>query len=173
MATNAREWLRLGMVIALALLGVAAIIGLATQEMRLSHRNAYGASLVPAALSGATAAAPTAAPDVRRLARVDAAIAQRDASRAIYEWREAYGEALRTRRWEALLAVGDAGARVEVLLGGTGRYRAEARQAYMAALLRARSEGSVAGMRRVADAFAALGDQSAAVHARLMAQRAS
>ena len=171
MATSTREWFRLGLVIALALLGALAIVGLATQEMRLSHRYAYGASVDQ--VTPMVVPAATLRPEVERLARVDAAIAHRDASRAIYEWREAYGQALRSRRSEALIAVGDAGVRLEALLGGTGRYRAEARQAYMGALLRARAEGSVAGMRRVAEALAALGDEPGAVQARMMAQRAS
>jgi hypothetical protein len=192
MVTDAREWLRLGLVVALAIAGTGAIVGLATQEMKLNQRYAFGSQPMPPAEPAtavttdtrSTAAVPFSpsagrasgaadTPEQERLARVDAAIAANDASRAIYEWREAYGAALRSRRWEALVAVGDAGTRLEALLGATGRYRPEARQAYMAALLRARAQGSTAGMRRVAEAFAALGDEAAAIHARIMAQRAS
>lgn len=104
----------------------------------------------------------------RQLARVDEALAVANASAAIYEWREAYGAALRSRRWEALAAVGDAGARIEELMGSTGRYRAETRQAYLSALFRARAAGSAQGIQRAAAGFEALGDQDAADLARRM-----
>ena len=184
MVREAGQTMRLGLVSMLAAAAAAAFIALAAQEISMTRR--YAGNTLAAlqtridagiggdrARSSDAARAATAAEAEDRLARVNAALAEGDASRAIYEWREAYGAALRSRRWEALAAAGDAGMRIDALLGGSGRYRPEARQAYLAALLRARADGSAAGMRRVADAFAALGDEAAAIQARLMAQRAS
>ena len=94
-------------------------------------------------------------------------------SRAIHAWRDAYGEALGSRRWEAMAAVGDAALRVDALAGLPARhptgFRAEARQAYLKALFRARDAGSVEGVERIADAFASLGDIQMAARARTMA----
>ena len=41
-----------------------------------------------------------------RLAALDAALNRQDVSRAIYEWRDAYGLALRSRGWDTMAAVG-------------------------------------------------------------------
>jgi hypothetical protein len=105
-----------------------------------------------------------------RLAALDAAIARSDLSRAVYEWRDAYGAALRTRRWDAMSAAGDAALRVDALArrgpGGPSAFRAEARRAYLRALFLARAAGSVHGVDRVANAFASLGDFEMAARAR-------
>ena len=107
-----------------------------------------------------------------RLAALDAAIARQDLSRAVYEWRDAYGLALRARGWDAMAAVGDAAVRVDAVMGGpaghvTG-FRTEARRAYIHALLRAQREQSREGASRVADGFAALGDTDMAARARTL-----
>jgi hypothetical protein len=106
----------------------------------------------------------------QRLSRVDAALARNNLSQAVYEWRDAYGVALGTRRWEAMVDVGDAATRIDVLAGRpsghpTG-FRAEARQAYLRALFQARHTRSLEGIERVAQAFAALGDHEMAARAR-------
>jgi hypothetical protein len=107
-----------------------------------------------------------------RLAALDAAIARRDATGAAIEWRAAHALALRARRWETLLAVGDAALRVDALVrdGATKPtgFQAEARQAYLRALFQARAERSQEGMQRAADAFAALGDAEMATRARAL-----
>ena len=106
----------------------------------------------------------------QQLEEVKAAIARKDVSRAILEWRDAYGLALGSRRWETMVEVGDAAVRIDALAGlpsghPTG-FRAEARQAYLRALFQARSARSPAGIERVAAAFAALGDKEMAARAR-------
>ena len=94
-----------------------------------------------------------------RLAALDAALASQNLSRAVYEWRDAYGLALRARGWEAMAAVGDAAVRVDTVMGGpAGRstgFRAEARRAYIHALLRAQREQSREGVNHIADGFIA------------------
>jgi hypothetical protein len=110
-----------------------------------------------------------------RLAAVDEAIARSDAGRAIYEWRDAYGAALRSRQWDAMAAVGDAALRIDAVTSApTGHptgFRAEARQAYLKALFDARAAGSPDGMERIAASFAALGDTYMAAQARALAKR--
>ena len=104
-----------------------------------------------------------------RIEVVERAVSRGDVSAAISAWRRAYGEASRSRRWEALLAVGDAAVLIDDASGGRQAFRAEARRAYLAALFRARAAGSHDGMRRVSAAFAALGDGEMAERARAMA----
>ena len=108
-----------------------------------------------------------------RLAAVDAAITREDVGRAVFAWRDAYGIALGSRSWEAMLAVGDAATRIDALAGrraGTPTgFRAEARQAYLRALFDARAARSSEGVHRAADAFAALGDTEMAARAHAMA----
>jgi hypothetical protein len=107
-----------------------------------------------------------------RLAAVDAALARQDLSRAIYEWRDAYGLALRSRGWDAMAAVGDAAVRVNARMGGpagdaTG-FRTEAHKAYIHALARAQRERSREGVNHVADGLDSLGDADMAAHARTL-----
>ena len=104
-----------------------------------------------------------------KISQIDAAIRERDVTRAMLEWRKAYGTALRSREWSALADMGDAGTRIEASAGAAGKYRAEARQAYVEALYRARVAHSREGMLRAASGFAALGDAEAAELARRMA----
>lgn len=81
-------------------------------------------------------------------------------------WQERYAAALASRRWEPMLEAGDAA------LGlGDGDARARARQAYLVAFTRARHEGSVDGVRRVAQAFAGLGDHEVAAQCLAVAER--
>jgi hypothetical protein len=107
------------------------------------------------------------------LSAIDAAIADRDRSRAVYTWRDAYGVALRSREWEVLVAMGDAALRIDALAGQPTAFRAEARQAYLLALFRARDAGAPEGVTRVAEAFAALGDAEMAARARSIQVKAA
>lgn len=106
---------------------------------------------------------------VRCLARVDQALAEGNVGRAIYEWREAYGAAVASRLWEALLAVGDAALRLEAHATAPGAFRRHAERAYLEALFEARAHGAVDGMHRVAEAFDRLGATDKAAIARRMA----
>ena len=109
----------------------------------------------------------------QRVALVDEALARTDLSRATHEWREAYGAALSSRRWDALVEVGDQAVRIAEVSGGAPQFRAEARQAYLNALFRARAQRAVEGMHRVAEAFERLGDSEMAQGARRMAENLS
>ena len=104
-----------------------------------------------------------------RVDLIDQALGDGNLSRAFYEWREAYGDAFRSGRWEALADVGDAAVRIEAAAGRHSGYRAEARRTYLAALLRARAQESAMGAMRVAEAFSRLGDTEMAERARRIA----
>jgi hypothetical protein len=106
----------------------------------------------------------------QRLTLVDEAVASNNVSRAIYEWREAYGAAMGSRRSEALASVGDAALRIDALAGSRGVFRAEARDAYQGSMLLAHAQRDVRTMTRAADSLAQLGDTRAAERARQMAQ---
>ena len=104
-----------------------------------------------------------------RLAAVDAALAQKDLSRAIYLWRDAYGIALGLHRWDAMAVVADVAMRIDAASrpsGGPTGFRAEASQAYLGALLDARAAGEHEAIALIADAFDALGDPHMAALAR-------
>ena len=125
-----------------------------------------GPSLAPLTLPMLERALPA------RLAAIDEALARRDMTRAAFEWRDAYGIALRSRRWDAMASVGDAAVRIDGIARQpadhpTG-FRAEARQAYLRALVDARAARSREGIERVADAFAALGDAEMAGRVRAL-----
>lgn len=102
------------------------------------------------------------APWTSHLQGVDEALAQKDVSAAEQAWHQAYVEAIRSRRWEGFVAVGDASLRIGEVVGARPAPVAKARRLYLAALLRAREQGSLDGALRAAEAFAALGDREIA-----------
>jgi hypothetical protein len=106
---------------------------------------------------------------VQRIALVDEALERADLSRAVYEWREAYGAALRSRRSEALIAVGDRAVRLAELGGGSGYFLTEARHLYVHAALRARAERSRDTILGIAELFDKLGDTERAGQVRRIA----
>lgn len=107
------------------------------------------------------------------LRRVDDALKARNAQDAARALQEAHTAALGSRRWDGMVAVGDAARRIGQTTGAARAYDARARQAYLVALFRASHERSVDGMLRVADAFNALGDTEVATHCRHLAQTRS
>ena len=94
-----------------------------------------------------------------QLEKVDDAVSRNDLTQAVMLWREAYAAALRSRHWEGMVAVAEAYRRLGGLAGFARASEAKARQIYLAALFRARQEGSLDGVLRVAEAFADLGDR--------------
>jgi hypothetical protein len=116
-----------------------------------------------ALLSNLPSAPPAASrgdgPWAGHIARLDEALARNDVRTAEQAWRDAHVEVLRTRRWEGMMALGDAHLRLGEVTGSLSGARAQARQAYLAALLRARNEGSPAGVLAAAEAFGGLGDR--------------
>jgi hypothetical protein len=95
---------------------------------------------------------------------VDEALARGDVSDAVRSWQDAYGVAVASRRWEALLAAGDTFVRIGEVSGHPEGARPNARHAYMAALMQAEQQRSVPGVRAVARAFESLGDHEVAAY---------
>lgn len=93
---------------------------------------------------------------------IDDALARMDMGAAERAWGSAYRDAIAGRSWEGRLAVGDASLRMGEAVGARSAAAARARTNYMAALLLARERGSLDGVLRAAEAFAALGDREAA-----------
>ncbi len=105
------------------------------------------------------------------LSAVDDAIARADVSAAARALHEAYQSALASRRWQGMLAYGDAALRVSTLTAVRQPAVEQARRAYLMALYRARGEASLDGTIAVARAFTALGDRDVARGALSMAGR--
>jgi hypothetical protein len=96
------------------------------------------------------------------LAGVEESLGRGDLGAAERASRLAYGEAVWSRRWEAMIAAGDTALRLGQAEGRRQAFEPAARRAYRAALLRARGQGSLDGVLRAAEAFAALGDREVA-----------
>jgi hypothetical protein len=129
----------------LAVASVATLMVVAVMAMDLFADHALG---TPAQIAWRT-----------RLQKVDPALARNDVSAAESAWHEAYAAALKSRHWEGMVAVGDAYRQIGAAGGFRPTARAKARQSYLTALFRARGEGSVDGVLRVAERFAELGDR--------------
>ena len=136
---------------------------------------ALGASgSVPRGFDRAIFAQPAPTPVwVQRLALVDEALGRSDLSRAVYEWREAYGAAVRTKGPQALIAVAERAVRIAELGGGSGYFRTEAQYIYLHAAGRARAERSPEAILGIADAFDKLGDTERARQVRHLAEQLS
>lgn len=173
----------LGGVPGLFLIGLALLSGVATDQARFDDRRAGVLSQYQETVQQRAAhlMEPERTAPVDReaggalwtvhLERVEAALARRNVSAAELAWQAAYGEALRSRRWEGMLAVGEASLRIGEVAGTRKLAEAKARQAYLAALFRARQQESLDGVLRTAEAFAALGDREVAEQGVYVAQR--
>ena len=94
------------------------------------------------------------------VAHVDDALQAGDPGAAVAAWRDAYREAVKSGRWDAMADVGDAALRIGEVREFRETPQAAARKSYLTALFRARAAGSLDGILRVADGFTALGDES-------------
>ena len=125
---------------------------------------------VPLGLGGVVFVQPESVPAwVQRIALVDDALGRSNLSRAVYEWREAYGAAQRSGRSEAWIAVGDRAIRIAELGGGSGYFLREAKEVYMHAAFLARAERSRDAILGIAEVFEQLGDTERAGQVRRIA----
>jgi len=118
-------------------------------------------SIVSAASPDGQAAAADAALSAH-LAAVDEALAQRNGPAAASALQAAYQAALGGRRWQGMIAYGDAAQRVGELTAGRQVGLEHARRAYLLALYRARAERSVEGALAATQSFMWLGDREVA-----------
>ncbi len=156
---------------------------------RILMNNATGLYIAGAVALGAIAAASLAvdgglprlaaavmrqqaveAPWVEAIRAVDEALAAGNVSAAGRAWSEAYSAAQRSRGWEGFLAAGDAHVRIHQATGRGKASAAGARESYLAALWRARQEGSLEGVLQAAEAFDSLGDATVAAEALRIAE---
>lgn len=156
----------LGIALALSILGLGAL-EIVAERPRLDLQQAERLNRSDEAQPRPAALAPfepepqvaDEAPWVPYLQRVEDALAQKHMSAAQQAWRDAYGEAFRSRRWEGLLEVGDAYLRIGEVARTRETAEATARRTYLVALFRAHQQGSPEGVLRIAEAFARLGDR--------------
>ena len=139
----------------IARVAVIPVLAMAVTITAMSSRGA-GPSL--AVRPAASAEGLTPPPWRISLENMDRALGVRDVRAAETAWRNAYGDAIRSRRWDALLAVGDGSLRIGDHVGFKQPFQSRARGAWLSALVHARERRSVHGVLRVADAFEALGD---------------
>lgn len=155
------RWWGLGLTGAIAF-GVIGIFGLSASGN------------VPLGLARVVFVQPDSVPAwVQRIALVDEALGRADLSRASYQWREAYGAAVKSGRAEGLIAVGDRAIRISQLMGGSGYFFTEARYVYMYAAHRARAERSRETILGIAEVFEKLGDTERAEQVRRIAASVS
>ena len=111
------------------------------------------------ALAGRERVADAETPWADAIKRTDNALERGDIRDAVRAWRDAYLAAFASRRWEGMIELGDAALRIGALAPPRRHWEPRAREAYMAALFRARSEQSVEGVLRAAEGFGALNDR--------------
>lgn len=102
------------------------------------------------------------APWIAPIRKLDDALTRQDTKAAERAWHEAYTVTLGRWDWEGPIELGDASLRIGEVAGSRQAAEARARSLYLSALFRARAQGSVDGVRRTAEAFAALGDREVA-----------
>jgi hypothetical protein len=111
---------------------------------------------------GARSSDPYAASWDQYIQVMDDALTRGDVNAAEMARQEAFLAARGSRRWDAMVAVGDASVRLMRAPGASSTLRLEARRIYRWALFRARQQGSFEGVVRVSEAFIELGDREAA-----------
>ena len=146
---------------------VGAVVG--GVGLMLSSALASGAAGIPAA-DGPAVSQP-AAPWAGHLAAMDQALKVGNVAAAQSAWRDAYGAALGSRRWDGFADAGDAALRLGRASGAPWAGVPRARELYLSALFRARDTGSLDGVLRVAGAFNTLGDHDVTTQAVRMADR--
>jgi len=115
---------------------------------------------------------PAAPPEVRAatgLEAVDQALRSEDLTAAERAWRDAHDLAAMGREWRPLADIGDAALRIGDAAGQRAPYVSRAREAYLAALVRARADRSREGVTRIRHAFRVLGDHDLAQQCAIIA----
>ena len=97
-----------------------------------------------------------------RIASIDEAVRRGDFAAARTAWRDVFQSLRPTHDWQAMAALGDSALRIGGASGSRGPWEADARRAYLGAMFRARTEASLDGVLRAAEAFATLGDRDVA-----------
>ena len=128
-------------------------------------------ALVSLAAGHRPAGAETEGPWSTAIRDADAALAQKEYTAALRLAKDAHARALGTTRWDGMVAAGELYRRLGEVTGLRASFDARAREAYRTALFRARQQGSVEGLLRVTEAYAALGDEQTVAVALRAAER--
>ena len=136
------------------LLGIPPLEGVA-MEPQSSAATTVSREAAPSTFDGTTLWVPLIAKMNRALSRGDVVNAQR-------AWSTAEVAAVASLTWEALVEVGDATRQIGDAAGARAVTTPWARRSYLTAFARAQRQGSLDGMLRSAEAFAALGDRDLA-----------
>ena len=172
-----REKAALGSLVAFYLLGLGVLIGVVTERVRFDGVHAeiltrlVGAHTVRA--GGLEREGNATRLDVGAAQSIEQALSRGDVAGADRAWRAAYTEAMRSRDWLALADLGDAALRIGNAAGERGGSVPRARDAYLAALVRARADRSVDGITRMRLAFIRLGDHEVAQQCAIIAEAMS
>jgi hypothetical protein len=105
---------------------------------------------------------PSASSAAERITAIGEAMQRGDLTTARAAWHDAYRSLRRTRDWQGMAALGDTALGIAGASGARQPWEADARQAYLGALFRARADASLDGVLRATDAFATLGDRDVA-----------
>ena len=123
-----------------------------------SHRAVEPRAELPVS-SGQT---PSADSTAESITAIGEAVQRGDLAAARAAWHDAYRSLRRTRDWQRMAALGDTALEIAGGSGARQPWEADARQAYLGVLFRARAEGSLDGVLRATGAFATLGDRDVA-----------
>jgi len=139
-------------------LTVAVAAGAAVIVWALPH--AHRAAGPRAQLPASDSQTPSASSPAERITAIDAAAQRGDLATAGALWHDAYRSLRRTRDWRGMAALGDAALGIAGASGARQPWEADAGQAYLGALYRARAEASLDGVLRASAALATLGDRN-------------
>ena len=105
---------------------------------------------------------PSADSTAERITAIGEAVQRGDLATARAAWHDAYRLLRRTRDWQGMAALGDTALEIAGSSGARQPWEADARQAYLGVLFRARADASLDGVLRATGAFATLGDRDVA-----------
>ena len=137
----------------------ALVAGAALMVWALPHERRAVEPPAELPVSGET---PSASSTAERITAIGEAVHRGDLATARAAWHDAYRSLRRTLDWQGMAALGDAALEAASASGARQPWDADARQAYLGALFRARAEASLDGVLRATDAFATLGDRDIA-----------
>ena len=138
-------------------LTVAAVAGAGAVVWALPHAHRAVETRPEVPVSGDHT--PSASSTAERITAIGEATQRGDLTTARETWHDAYRSLRRTRDWEGMAALGDTALDIAGASGAHQPWEADARQAYLGALFRARADASLDGVLRATDAFATLGDR--------------
>ena len=136
---------------------VAVVAGAAVMVWGLPHAHRAVEPRAELPVSGRHTPSPTSTTE--RITAIGEAVQRGDLATARAAWHDAYRSLRRTRDWQGMAALGDTALGIAGASGARQPWEADARQAYLGALFRARAETSLDGVLRATDAFATLGDR--------------